>query len=51
MKKQMKYANAKNVRFTVMLGEQELQDGTLSVKNMETGEQSSMSLEEFISQI
>ena len=39
MKKQMKYANDKRIPFVVLLGSQELENGTLSLKNMESGEQ------------
>lgn len=48
MKKQMKYANDKNIPFVVMIGGNEMEKNLLSVKNMETGEQSDMSLEELI---
>ncbi len=40
MKKQMSYANARGVRFVAIIGSQEMEQGTVSVKNMETGEQS-----------
>ncbi|HCZ06171.1 MAG TPA: histidine--tRNA ligase [Thermotogae bacterium] len=36
---QMKYAARKNYSYVVILGEEELKSGTLSLKNMETGEQ------------
>ncbi|MBN2172901.1 MAG: histidine--tRNA ligase [Bacteroidales bacterium] len=39
MKKQMSYANAKKVPFVVLIGENEIKEGTLTVKNMESGEQ------------
>jgi histidyl-tRNA synthetase len=39
MKKQMKYANAKNIPFVVFIGEEELKNGTLTMKNMATGKQ------------
>lgn len=39
MKKQMAYANAKNIRFVVLAGENEMSKGLVNVKNMETGEQ------------
>lgn len=51
MKKQMKYANDKNVPFVVMIGGNEMEKGLLSVKNMETGEQKDMSLEDLVSMI
>ena len=39
IKKQMQYANSEGVRYVVMIGEQELADGTASVKNMADGSQ------------
>ncbi len=39
MKKQMKYANDRGFRYVVMLGSRELENGTLSLKNMLTGDQ------------
>ncbi len=48
MKKQMKYANDKNIPFVVMVGEDEMNSGQLSLKNMESGEQSKVSVEELI---
>lgn len=39
LKKQMKYANDKNVLFVAMLGSDELQNGTITLKNMTTGDQ------------
>lgn len=48
MKKQMKYANDKNIPFVVMIGGDEMEKNVLSVKNMETGEQNDMSMEELI---
>ncbi len=43
MKKQMSYANARQMPFVVMVGEEEMQQGKLTLKNMETGEQQSLS--------
>jgi len=39
MKKQMAYANAKQIPFVVLAGENEINEGKLTLKNMETGEQ------------
>lgn len=49
MKKQMNYANAKDIPFVAIVGENELNTATISLKNMATGEQSSLSVEEVIS--
>ncbi len=51
MKKQMKFANDKQIPFTVMIGEEEMISGKLSVKNMENGEQSTITVEELIKSI
>ncbi len=42
MKKQISYANALNVPFFAMIGEDELAAGTVGIKNMTTGEQMSL---------
>jgi histidyl-tRNA synthetase len=42
LKKQMKYADQKKVAYVVLLGEDELASGLLTVKNMKTGEQVKM---------
>ena len=42
MKKQMGYANSHNIPFVAIIGEQEMADGTIAVKDMTTGEQKSM---------
>ncbi|MCB2219819.1 MAG: histidine--tRNA ligase [Bacteroidetes bacterium] len=39
MKKQMSYANNKNIPYVILIGENEMKNGTLSVKNMHTGDQ------------
>ena len=51
MKKQMSYANAKAIPFVVLAGENEMAAGKLTLKNMETGEQTLVSPEELISMI
>ena len=48
IKKQMNYANNKGVQFVVMIGEDEMKSGQLSVKNMSTGDQKEMSISELI---
>ena len=48
MKKQISYANALAVPFFAMIGESELANGTISVKNMTTGEQSTVSPDQLI---
>lgn len=48
MKKQMSYANAKNIPFVVLAGENEMAQGKVTLKNMETGEQTLVTAEELI---
>ncbi|THD67498.1 histidine--tRNA ligase [Robertkochia marina] len=45
MKKQMNYANKRDVPFVVLAGTQEMNDGTYTLKNMRNGEQETLSLE------
>lgn len=48
MKKQMSYANAKNIPFVVLAGENEMVAGKVTLKNMESGEQTLVTAEELI---
>lgn len=48
MKKQMNYAHKRNIPFVVIVGESELQNNTFILKNMNTGEQVTLSEEELI---
>ncbi len=50
MKKQMNYANNKGVKFVILIGENEMNSGLLSVKNMQEGDQYTISVQEFIKQ-
>ena len=50
MKKQMNYANTKQIPFVVIAGENEIKEGKLTLKNMVTGEQSLLTKEELIAQ-
>ncbi len=51
MKKQMSYANAKQIPFVALAGENEMAEGKLTLKNMESGEQSLVSIDEIIKTI
>ena len=51
MKKQMSYANAKNIPFVAIVGENEMNEGKVMLKNMETGEQNLVSAEELIAAV
>ena len=46
MKKQMGYANAKHIPFVVLAGENEMNEGKLTLKDMQTGEQTLVTIEE-----
>ena len=48
MKKQMTYANAKQIAFVAMAGETEIAESKVMLKNMVTGEQKMVSAEELI---
>ena len=51
VKQQMSYANAKEIPFVALAGENEMAQGKLTLKNMATGEQMLVSPEELIAQI
>ena len=51
MKKQMTYANNKGVQFVIMVGEDEMESGILSIKNMESGEQSNLNIAALIKEL
>ena len=48
MKKQMSYANAKQIPFVALAGENEMTEGKLTLKNMISGEQQLVKIEELI---
>ena len=51
MKKQMSYANAKKIPFVVLAGDNEIAEGKVTLKNMETGEQTLVSADELIAKL
>lgn len=51
MKKQMGYANSQNIPFVALIGETELAAGKLTLKNMQTGEQQLLTIEETLAAI
>ena len=51
MKKQMNYANQKQIPFVAIVGENEMNEGKLMLKNMATGEQQLLSPEELIAAV
>jgi histidyl-tRNA synthetase len=48
MKKQMNYANKKQIPYVILAGESEIQAKSFTLKNMESGEQKSVSAEELL---
>ncbi len=48
MKKQMNYANANNIAYVAIAGENEIAENKITVKNMRTGEQHLVSAEELV---
>lgn len=50
MKKQMSYADSKKIPFVALVGENEIAAGKINLKNMITGEQLMLTLEELINQ-
>jgi len=51
MKKQMSYANAKQIPFVALAGENEMAAGKLTLKNMQTGEQTLVTPDELIAAV
>ena len=50
MKKQMGYANAKQIPYVVIIGSEEMETGMVSLKNMITGEQNKINANEIVNQ-
>ncbi len=48
MKKQMSYANANKIPFVALMGEEEIKNELISLKDMNNGEQISLNLDELI---
>ncbi|MBK0379753.1 histidine--tRNA ligase [Mucilaginibacter segetis] len=51
IKKQMDYANNKHIPYTILIGSDEMQSGSLSFKNMESGEQESLSANQIVAKL
>ena len=51
MKKQMSYADNKRIPFVAIIGETEMNEGKVMLKNMKTGEQSLSTIDEVIQMI
>ena len=48
LKKQFTYAEKKGIENLIFLGEQELSEGNITIKNLTSGEQKTMKIEEFL---
>jgi len=48
LKKQLDYANRRNIPYVVLAGEEELSEGKVTLKNMTTGEQKKVAVEELV---
>ncbi len=51
LKKQMNYANDKQIKFVILAGEEEIKQNKVTLKNMQSGEQSMLSVEEIVPHI
>ena len=51
MKKQMSYANARKIPFVALVGEQEILDGVVTLKEMETGNQEQLTPEQLLERL
>ncbi|NQX42244.1 histidine--tRNA ligase [Pedobacter steynii] len=51
LKKQMSYADAKNIPYVILIGSDEMQSGALTLKDMQSGQQDKLSLETIIEKI
>jgi histidyl-tRNA synthetase len=51
LKKQMSYADAKNIPFVVLIGEEEMQSGQLTLKDMASGEQQKLTVTEIVDKL
>ena len=51
MKKQMNYANERKIPFVALVGESELESGTVAVRNMETGEQENLTISQMVERL
>ncbi|WP_066832133.1 histidine--tRNA ligase [Rufibacter ruber] len=51
LKKQMGYADQKNIPYVLLIGSEEMESGQLNLRNMRTGEQKSLPLAEIVSEL
>ena len=51
LKKQMSYSNKKNIKYTAIIGEDEISSGKINLRNMKTGDQDLLKIDELIKKI
>ena len=51
MKKQMTNADKKEIPFVALIGQNEMQEGLISLKNMLSGEQHNVTMEELVERL
>ena len=51
MKKQMNYANSRNIPYVALVGEQELKDGVITLKEMDSGMQEQLTPEQLVERL
>ena len=51
LKKQMSYADQKNIPFVLLVGSEEMQTGKLKLRDMQTGEQDELYIDDIIAQL
>jgi histidyl-tRNA synthetase len=51
LKKQLDYADRKNIPFVILIGSDEMQSGLLTLKNMKTGEQHKLNVDDIITHL
>jgi len=51
LKKQMSYADAKNIPYVILIGDSEMESGLLTLKDMESGAQQQLNIDEIIEQL
>jgi histidyl-tRNA synthetase len=51
LKKQMSYADDKSIPFVILIGSEEMSDGRLTLKNMHSGEQKKVTIDEIITEL
>jgi len=49
--KQFKYADKKNIPYVIIIGEEEAKNNQVSLKNLETGDQEMMSVEDVVAKL